>query len=100
MPSSGLSQMRRRQLRRTRAISRASSSGSPRSQPSERIRRTGPFRMTLRAHRVLKVCSASPMRVPPPQSVTSRMISFNGACDRAIRRVIRVNSVENTNASR
>ena len=69
-PSRGLSQINRSHRRRNRAISRATSSGSPRSQPSETINTMGSLRMTRRAQCTLNARSDSPMRVPPPQSCT------------------------------
>ena len=56
--------------RRRRAISVASSAGSPRSQPSERTTITDP-RPRRRPCTRLSVEIASPMRVPPDQSTTA-----------------------------
>ena len=72
VPASGLSQTRRWQLRWSRAISRATSAGSPRSQPSETTMTTA-----LRAQHparplLVELAEAdSPIRVPPAQSVTA-----------------------------
>ena len=57
--------------------------------------------MTRRAQRRLKVRSASPMRVPPPQSWTSRATRVNTAAPRCSTsgRVTRVSCVANRNAS-
>ncbi len=61
----------------------------------------GPFRMTRRAQCVLKARSASPMRVPPPQSWTSRARRVSARLPRRAIRcgVIRVNRVANRNTS-
>ena len=84
-----------------RAISERSRVGSPRSQPSEISRTTGPWPRTRRAHSTLNVRSASPMRVPPPKSpiVRGSVGTTAPAAREASCRVMRVRRVANTNDS-
>ena len=100
-PSSGLSQISRKAMRCKRAISAASRAGSPRSQPSLMMQTIAPWPSTRRAQVVLKVCSASPMRVPPDQSTTGRPTSASAWSTLRARnwRVMRVSRVPNTNTS-
>ena len=76
---SGLSQIRLCAQRCRRAISAASCSGSPRSQPSESRTTIAP-RPSRRPCSRLSVASASPMRVPPDQSCGRA----GGAVERAV----------------
>ena len=99
--ASGLSQTRRWQLRRSRAVSAATSAGSPRSQPSDTMITTPELRSVRRAHLWLNSRKLSPIRVPPAQSVT---VSATRASARSrsrsfIIRVTRVSRVPNTNDS-
>ena len=68
VPASGLSQISRWQLRRRRAVSVATSAGSPRSQPSDTTMTTPEVRSVRRAHFWLNVrndfadpCAAGPV---------------------------------------
>src|SRR5919199_3784317 len=86
--------------RRSRAISSASSAGSPRSQPSDRITTTEP-RPSRRPWTRFKVAIDAPMRVPPDQSTTAAdaRSSARSGSRRPSSCVIRVSRVPNTNAS-
>ena len=97
----GLTHTIRYASRARRAISRPTSAGSPRSQPSEMITTTAPRAMPRRPWRSLNSRSASPMRVPLDQSgaaAAARWIACAGlrVCSA---RVMRVSRVANTNAS-
>ena len=97
----GLTQTIRCASRARRSISRPTSSGSPRSQPSERITTTAPRAMPRRPWRSLNAFSASPMRVPLDQSgaaAAARRIARSGLRE-ASARVRRVSRVAKTNAS-
>ena len=77
----GLTHTIRWASRDSRSISRPTSSGSPRSQPSERITTTAPRAMPRRPWRSLNVFSASPIRVPLDQSgaaAAARWIARSG----------------------
>ncbi len=71
VPASGLSQTSRWQLRRRRAVSVATSIGSPRSQPSDTTMTMPLVRSVRRAQRRLNSRNDSPIRVPPAQSLTA-----------------------------
>ena len=93
--------MRRRQLRWSRAISLDSSSGSPRSQPSDMIKTTPLLTGIRRDHWKLKLRKVSPMRVPPAQSGTARetWVTASSILRWLSWRVIRVSLVAKRNAS-
>src|SRR5664279_3684210 len=93
--------MRRWQLRWRRAVSVATSSGSPRSQPSLTTTTTALLRNTRRAQRRLNVRNDSPILVPPDQSLTVRETRVRARSRSRSRRsrVTRVRRVPNTNAS-
>ena len=100
-PTRGLTQTIRWARRARRSISRPTSVGSPRSQPSERITTTAPRAMPRRPWRSLNSFSASPIRVPLDQSgaaAAARWIARSGLRE-ASARVRRVSRVANTNAS-
>ena len=67
---SGFTHTMRCATRCSRAICSASTSGSPRSQPSERITTTAPRAMPRMPHSSLNARRPSPRRVPPDQSTT------------------------------
>ena len=97
----GLTHTIRYASRARRSISRPTSAGSPRSQPSERITTTAPRAIPRRPWRSLNARSASPMRVPRDQSgaaAAARWIARSGERV-ASARVTRVSRVANTNAS-
>ena len=99
----GFTQTMRCARRESRAISRPTSPGSPRSQPSERITTTAPRAMPRRPWRSLNSLSASPMRVPLDQSgaaAAARWMARSGLRE-ASARVSRVRRVakEKTSAS-
>ena len=97
----GLTHTIRCARRARRSISRPTSVGSPRSQPSERITITAPRAIPRRPWRSLNAFSASPIRVPLDQSgaaAAARWIARSGLRD-ASARVRRVSRVANTNAS-
>ena len=88
-------------MRCSRAISVATSAGSPRSQPSEMTITTPLERSARRAQRRLNSRKRSPIRVPPAQSVTAsatRARARSRSRSRS-RRVTRVSRVPNTNDS-
>ena len=77
----GLTHTIRWASRARRSISRPTSAGSPRSQPSERITTTAPRAMPRRPWRSLNAFSASPIRVPLDQSgaaAAARWIARSG----------------------
>ena len=83
----------------------ASTSGSPRSQPSERITTTAPRARPRSPHRSLKVRTPSPSRVPPDQSSTapataSRAASGSRDPSSRVMRVQRVPSVNTSTCAR
>ena len=97
----GLTQTIRYASRESRSISRATSAGSPRSQPSDRITTRAPRAIPRRPWRSLNALSASPIRVPLDQSgaaAAARWIARSGLRERSAR-VSRVSRVANTNAS-
>ena len=75
----GLTHTIRWASRARRAISRPTSVGSPRSQPSERITTTAPRAMPRRPWRSLNALSASPIRVPLDQSGRGGRGALDGA---------------------
>ena len=100
-PARGFTHTIRCASRDRRSISRATSIGSPRSQPSERITTTAPRATPRRPWRSLNAFSASPIRVPLDQSgaaAAARSIARSGWRE-ASARVRRVSRVANTNAS-
>ena len=100
-PTRGLTHTIRWASRPSRAISRPTSAGSPRSQPSETITTTAPRAIPRRPWRSLNAFSASPIRVPLDQSgavAAARWIARSGWRPRSAR-VRRVSRVANANAS-
>src|SRR4051812_10637918 len=84
-----------------RSICAPSSSGSPRSHPSDRITTTAPRAMPRTPHSSLNRRSPSPSRVPPDQSVTLLAAAAMAASGSRLEssRVIRVSRVPIANAS-
>ena len=99
--ASGFSQTRRWQLRRRRAVSAATSAGSPRSHPSDTTITTPDDRSVRRAHVWLNWRKLSPMRVPPAQSCTASatLASARSRSRSFMSFVTRVRRVPNTNDS-
>src|SRR6266508_1909083 len=93
--------MSRWQLRWRRAVSAATSRGSPRSQPSDTTITMPLVRRTRRAQRRLNSRKLSPMRVPPAQSVTVSETRRRAASRSRVRssRVTRVRRVPKTKDS-
>ena len=87
--------------RERRSISRPTTSGSPRSQPSERITTIAPRAIPRRPCRSLNSLSASPIRVPLDQSgavAAARCMAWSGRREPSAR-VSRVKRVAKTKAS-
>src|SRR5262249_7539256 len=97
----GLTQTIRWAIRRSRPTSRSTRAGSPHSHPSERMTTTAPRANPRRPYPSLKRCRASPIRVPPDQSLAAaaaRSIARSGWRFLSAR-VSSVKRVANTNDS-
>ncbi len=98
---SGFTHTTRWATRCRRRTCSASTSGSPRSQPSERITTTAPRARPRSPHRSLNVRRPSPSRVPPDQSSTAPATASSAASGSRERssRVMRVQRVPSVNTS-
>src|SRR4051794_34301228 len=99
--ASGVSQLTRQARRESLATASRSASGSPRSSPSETTTTAAPRPSPPNRGTARKACSASPIRVPPSQSLTRCAAAFSACSRRFIRsaRVTRVSRVPKVKTS-